>query len=159
MKTYKPPTSINQRNRTQKSIFLAGSIENGQAIDWQKECEALLESSFEIFNPRRDNWDSSWTPELENPNFYQQVDWEINALEKADYILFFFAPMTKSPISLLELGLFASSKKVIVVCPKDFWRKGNVDYICQKFDIPQFENLKKATKYLKTKAFSDLWKQ
>lgn len=149
MTIYKPPTAINLRNRQQKSVFLAGSIENGKAVDWQKKCGDWLSDSFEVFNPRRDNWDANWDISFMGANFHQQVAWELNALEKADYILFYFAPNTQSPISLLELGLYAKSQKLVVVCPDGFWRKGNVDFICVKFDIPQFEDLKSAVKYLK----------
>lgn len=52
----------------------------------------------------------------------------------------YFSPNTKSPISLLELGLFARSGKVRVVCPEGFWRKGNVDIVCQYYNIPLYEN-------------------
>ena len=53
----------------------------------------------------------------------------------------YFDPNTKSPISLLELGLYATSKKLHVICPKGFWRKGNVDIICKKYDIPIYETI------------------
>ena len=149
MNVFKPPSSINLRSRDQKSVFLAGSIENGKAVDWQSNCENQLSDSFEILNPRRKEWNSDWNISIEGAQFYQQVDWELNALEKADFILFYFAPGNKSPISLLELGLFARSKKVVVVCPNGFWRKGNVDMICVKFDIPQFDTLEEAGQFLK----------
>jgi len=48
----------------------------------------------------------------------------------------YFDPNTKSPISLLELGLHANSGKMIVCCPKGFWRKGNVDIVCERYDVP-----------------------
>ena len=50
-------------------------------------------------------------------------------------------PQTKSPISLLELGLFAHSKKLLVVCPDGFWRKGNVEVVCSQYDIPLFDSI------------------
>lgn len=53
----------------------------------------------------------------------------------------YFDPNTKSPISLLELGLYATSKKLHVICPEGFWRKGNVDIICKKYDIPLYETI------------------
>ena len=69
------------------------------------------------------------------------MDWELQGLEIADAILMFFDPDTKSPISLLELGLFADSKKLIVACPDGYWKKGNVEIICSKYRIPLFDNL------------------
>lgn len=43
--------------------------------------------------------------EASNPQFRQQVEWELNALSVADLIVFYFDPATRSPITLLELGL------------------------------------------------------
>ena len=124
------------------TIFLAGSIEMGKAEDWQQKMEWLFrDGDATIFNPRREEWDSSWSQDIENPQFYQQVNWELNALEKSDLIFMYFAPGTQSPISLLELGLFAHTGKMIVCCPEGFWRKGNVDIVCDRYDIPVFSNV------------------
>ena len=73
-----------------------------------------------IFNPRRDDWDSSWSQNKINPKFREQVEWELAALEKTNLIAMYFEPDTKSPVSLLELGLFARSGKMIVCCPEGF---------------------------------------
>ena len=73
----------------------------------------------------------------------------MDALEKADVILIYFDPKTKSPISLLELGLFAKSRKLVVCCPEGFWRKGNVDIVCDRFGIEQVEDLEEAIDLIK----------
>jgi len=31
--------------------------------------------------------------------------------------------------------------KLSVVCEEGFWRKGNVDIVCHRYNIDQFENL------------------
>ena len=135
---------------TTHSIFLAGSIEQDVAERWQdRVIENLKEFPVTILNPRRASWDSSWKQTIENSQFKEQVTWELDALEKADTILLYFDPKTKSPISLLELGLFAKSGKMMVCCPKGFWRKGNVDIVCERYGIPQFENLDALIKNLK----------
>jgi len=41
----------------------------------------------------------------------------------------------------MELGLFASSGKCLVHCPEGFWRKGNVDIICQRHNIKQVNSI------------------
>jgi hypothetical protein len=138
---YKPPFNVSKRDFKKKSIFLAGSIEMGSAEDWQREIGSRLYVNWNVFNPRRDDWDSTWVQEFENPQFSQQVRWELDALDKADVIVIYFSPNTKSPISLLELGLYASSGKVHVICPEGFWRKGNVDIVCNKYDIPQYNSI------------------
>ncbi len=124
------------------SVFLAGSIEMGNADDWQARIEQRLAcSDIIIFNPRRDEWDASWIQRIENPQFRQQVEWELAAQEKASLIAMYFDPATKAPISLLELGLFSKSGKLIVCCPEGFWRKGNVDIVCQRYHIEQVDSL------------------
>ncbi len=59
----------------------------------------------------------------------------------ADLIVMYFDKNTMSPISLLELGLFARSGKLIVYCPEEFWRSGNVDIVCLKYGIKQVSSL------------------
>jgi hypothetical protein len=124
------------------SVFLAGSIEMGVAVNWQQRVEmALAETDIVIFNPRRDDWDTSWVQSMDNPQFREQVEWELAAQEKASVIAMYFDPSTKSPISLLELGLFARTGKMIVCCPDGFWRKGNVDIVCHQYGVQQADDL------------------
>ncbi|HKX33014.1 MAG TPA: nucleoside 2-deoxyribosyltransferase domain-containing protein [Blastocatellia bacterium] len=130
-------------------LFLAGSIEMGGAGLWQaRAAELLAHTTYTILNPRRDDWDSSWVQSIDNPQFRQQVEWELEGLKRSDRILFYFEPGTKSPITLLELGLLADSKKLIVVCPDGFWRKGNVDIVCHRYGIEQAETLEDACERL-----------
>lgn len=127
-------------------IFLAGSIEMGKAEDWQAAIPELFKDRDDLtfFNPRRDDWDSSWEQKESNPEFNYQVNWELDHLDKADIIFMYFSPETKSPISLLELGLYANLEKMIVCCPDDFYRKGNVDIVCSRFNIPVYNTLEAA---------------
>lgn len=123
-------------------LFLAGSIEMGRAVHWQALFEQeLSDLDVTILNPRRDDWDASWEQSLRNPNFRGQVEWELDAQEKADVIAMYFAPETHAPITLLELGLFAGSQKLIVCCPEGFWRKGNVEVVCLRYGVPTVETL------------------
>lgn len=141
---YLAPEDISKRDSNKPSVFLAGSIEMGSAEDWQtKLAKELVENRCNVFNPRRKDWDSSWKQTIDDPQFSEQVRWELNALEEADQIIMYFDPKTKSPISLLELGLYAKSGKLTVICPEGFWRKGNVDIVCDKYDIPMFDSIEK----------------
>jgi hypothetical protein len=133
------------------SIFLAGSIEMGAAEDWQAKIEKELEElPVTIYNPRRESWDSSWVQRESNDQFRKQVNWEMDKLEQSDIIFFNFVGDTKSPISLLELGIHADDN-IIVCCPDEFWRKGNVEIVCSRFGIPLFDNLDQAIASLKSK--------
>lgn len=147
MEIIKAPHKIPENSKLK--IFLAGSIEMGVAEDWQTRVSEMLETEDVILlNPRRDAWNSTWEQAKENPDFKEQVEWELNSLGTADYIIMYFDPNTKSPISLLETGLFARDGKLLIVCPSGFWRKGNVDIVSEKYNIPQFETLEKLVEYL-----------
>lgn len=138
---FKPPQNIAKRDPSKKTIFLAGTIDQGESIDWQKEASEKLSPYFEIFNPRRDGWDKTWIQHHENPQFSQQVLWELNALEKCDIIIMNLLPGSMSLISLFELGLHTKSKKVYVVCTEGFHRGGNVYLSCDFYGVPLFDTL------------------
>ncbi|MEZ0223597.1 MAG: nucleoside 2-deoxyribosyltransferase domain-containing protein [Alphaproteobacteria bacterium] len=127
-----------------KSIFLAGSIEMGKAEDWQERIAgALRHLDVLILNPRRAHWNAAWDQSIDNPDFKQQVEWELDALDSADMVIMYFAPETRSPITLLELGIHvaANPKKLVVCCPEGFWRRGNVDIVCRRFGVRQVSNI------------------
>jgi Nucleoside 2-deoxyribosyltransferase like len=135
------------------TIFLAGSIEMGSADckDWQTEVANSLDGlGVTLYNPRRDSWDSSWTQEQKSENFNYQVNWELNKLDECDIIFMHIEPNTKSPITLLEFGMFADSKKLILSCPDGFYRKGNLEVVCTRFNIPLYNDLETAIGGLRT---------
>ena len=103
-----------------------------------------------FYNPRRDEWDSSWKQEQANPQFNYQVNWEENKHGQSDIIFMYFSPETKSPISLLELGAFGDSGKMLVCCPVGFWRRGNVEIFCTRHAIPMFNTMEEAVGALRT---------
>jgi hypothetical protein len=137
----KPPLPL-EWPAGRRTIFLAGSIAQGAAAQWQSQVVAALAAlDVVILNPRRDAWDASWRQHIDNPQFREQVEWELDAQERADVIAMYFAPETQAPVTLLELGLFARSGKMIVCCPDGFWRKGNVDLVCRRLAIPTVTTL------------------
>lgn len=121
------------------NVFLAGSIEMGVAENWQdKFANIFKKHNITFLNPRRDQWDNSLTQSIDNKLFRDQVEWELNGLIEADFIVMYFDPKTKSPISLLELGLMARDKKMYVCCPDEFYRRANVEIVCNRFDVPMY---------------------
>jgi hypothetical protein len=133
---FKPPVPIELSSHA-RSVFLAGSIEMGRAENWQDTVtHALADLPVVILNPRRDQWDSSWEQSIANRLFREQVEWELEGLERASVVAMYFAPDTQSPITLLELGLLARSKRLVVCCPAGFWRKGNVEVVCARYGAP-----------------------
>lgn len=148
MKIIKAPHTI---RRVTNGVFLAGSIEMGKAENWQDAIANLCESvDVTFFNPRRDDWDSSWVQSIHDDNFREQVQWELKALDRADKIVFYFDPNTQSPITLMELGYVTRyPEKVCVCCPDGFWRKGNVEIMCDRFKIPMVDDIHGLVKFIK----------
>ena len=140
----------NRETTSQTKLFLAGSIEQGKATDWQDYVATKLSDieNLTIYNPRRKEWDSSWEQSYNNPQFYQQVNWELSNLEKADNIVFYFDPITISPITLFELGLAVATNyttNIYVICPDGYFRKGNIEVICDKYNICLFNSIQQFT--------------
>ena len=124
------------------TIFLAGAIDQGQAEDWQaKVTEALQEFDITILNPRREHWDPSWDQTPDNPQFREQVEWELDAQEAADMVLFVFTKDSKAPITFLEFGLFAPKKDAVVCAEEGFYRSGNIQIVAERLKVPVYDNL------------------
>lgn len=147
VEVYEPPRY--PRITEENSLFLAGSIEMGKAARWQEEFidgftrkakKSPRADNWAIFNPRRPDWDDTWEQKMSNANFFQQVDWELTFLERATHRIFYFAKDTMSPISLLELGKFASSGNNYVYVDSGYLRKGNVDIFCHRYEIPVYNH-------------------
>ena len=124
-----------KRKEDEPVIFLAGSIEMGSAVQWQKAVVSMLsKKEVLLLNPRRNDWDPSWVQSITNPQFKQQVVWELRGLENCDTVFMYFDPDTKSPITLLEFGLHFN--KTVVCCPPGFWRRGNIEVVCDRYKVP-----------------------
>lgn len=141
-----PPTRRYKQPGLRKSVFLAGSIEMGVAEDWQHQTATKLAPlAGVVYNPRRAEWDSSWAQTIDNPDFNAQVTWELDMIQEADIVIFYFDPNTKSPVTLLELGYACGTKpaQTYVACPAGFYRRGNVEITCERFGVRFFESLDK----------------
>ena len=91
----KPPAALDSVGDS-RTVFLAGSIEMGAADDWQSRVSrSLREDDLVVLNPRRDEWDASWEQTIANPQFREQVEWELAAQELATVIAMYFDPSTK----------------------------------------------------------------
>lgn len=139
----KPKDSLIKAAPFKHKVFLAGSIEMGKAEEWQKRVEGFFKNHKDmvLLNPRRDNWDNSIVQSQDDPEFNNQVCWELEGLEKSTKIIMYIDPNSKSRISLLELGLYARSGKIDVICPKGFDRRGNIEVTCTRYNVPLYEDL------------------
>lgn len=138
----RPHEELPEEVATDKSftkIFLAGTIDMGNSKDWQMELYdtfSKMDGRYILFNPRQENWDATRPGEMD-----YQVKWELDHLEDADMIIMHILGSSKSPISLLEMGLHAKSDKMHVICGKDFYRYDNVRITCEYYGIPLYNDL------------------
>lgn len=146
------------------NLFLGGTIDNGNSLDWQKSLVDELNSCdtvhpIMIYNPRREDWSDGDNHE----EIDKQINWELYHLERADLIVMNILGNSKSPISLMEIGLFAKEHKLIVFCNPNFYRFDNVRVVCEKYGVPlhetndilviknkilQFANMNKNVRYI-----------
>lgn len=127
-------------------IFLSGTIERGATTDWRQYLvRGVAHQPVTFLNPQRDDWDSTWREDISFEPFREQVEWEMNVMDRADIIAVYFARTTEAPITLLELGLNARSgqKGVIVCCPEGYKKKGNVQIVCARYGIEFTESIQK----------------
>lgn len=155
MEELKPPIPM-AATEPRFSVFLAGSIEMGAAEDWQARVRrALGDLDILVLNPRRDTWDPSWPQRDDFEPFREQVEWELAAQEQADLIAFYFAPGTRAPITLLELGLAVAHdrrRRAVVCCPEGYWRRGNVDIVCLRYGLSRVETLDDLVRHIRAEA-------
>ena len=138
------PQGVDEEDYTK--IFLAGTINMGNSVDWQAETARIFDSlpgGYILYNPRQEHWN----PDREGEMDYQ-VNWELEHLEKADYIIMNFLPSSQSPITLLEMGIHIRTGKLRVCCPAEFYRYDNVRITCSRYGVPLYEDWQSLIKEL-----------
>lgn len=103
-------------------LFLAGGISG--CPDWQAEIVSKLTSvPADIYNPRQAIYSATETVAK------AQIEWEFNALNKAEAVMFWFPMETLCPITLFELGRFSheKTKTLFVGVHPEYQRKFDVE--------------------------------
>ena len=123
MKYYEAPNTPNFNEwvdcPSRTSLFLAGSITG--AWNWQNKVTEKLSPYYNIFNPRRENYDS-----LIDGQERIQIKWEWQMLNHCENLLFYFSNETLAPITLFEYGKFLeNTKKKIYVCIHPEYKRKN----------------------------------
>ena len=96
MELYQAPTPV----PPSLDLFLAGGISN--CPNWQAlMLSSLSDLAISVANPRRDAYDYAMDEA-------RQVEWEHHALNRSKCVSFWFPEETLCPITLFELGRFAS---------------------------------------------------
>lgn len=132
-----------EASRGVKSVFLAGTTSKVDTSDWRETLStSLSDVPVTIFNPYRADWDSSWREDINFTPYREQVEWELEKQDKADFVVVYFHPATQAPVSLLEFGLCARVPgKALVVCPEGFWKRGNVQVACEKYGVEMVDSV------------------
>jgi len=108
-----------------KTIFLGGSISGSH--NWQLGAKDKLIQYFNIFNPRRENFDV-----LNASMEREQIGWEHGWLQTCEIVLFYFSFETVAPITLLEYGAaleytkVCSYQKIYAAIHPEYKRKNDV---------------------------------
>ena len=133
------------------SVFLAGTIDNGNSFDWQQEViQQLQDIDCVVFNPRKASWDVNLNPIEVTKALRTQVEWEQKAIEYASEVFFNFEGGSVSPISLLEYGqCWGTEKSTIVRCSADYFRFGNIKIMQDLIQEPTYTNFNTAVQFLK----------
>lgn len=120
------------------TVFLAGTIDADKgSVDWQhKICDKIEKmqdnkTPITVYNPRREDWTDNGSSEVK-----KQIRWEHNHMDDADLIIMNILEDSKSPISLMEIGMYAASGKLEVFCKPGFYRYDNVQMVCKKYNVP-----------------------
>lgn len=142
MKIIKPRMPDQDSPRGNWKLFLCGSIDMGKAEHWQAIVEkSVSDLPVTVYNPRRDDWNADLKQDISEPDFAYQVNWEMDNIENADVLFFYFSPDGPAPITLMELGTAKGHSNVVVCCPEGYWRRGNVQVFCQRNGFPLWDNL------------------
>ena len=115
-------------------VFLAGGISGCR--DWQKETIDALDKYLNLFgtgknvtiiNPRQDEFD----PDAPVDEVIKQIKWEHMMLKLSDIVTFFFDNSDSvQPISLYELGKWASKKPNVITVVDGYKRGLDVEVQC-----------------------------
>lgn len=118
-----------------RSIFLAGTTTATGEADWREQISyTLADQPVTIFNPKRDDWDSSWREDSSDARWVEQIQWELDMQSQADIIVVLFHGITAAPISLAEMGMASQTGKLIACALDGYSKQGYVEAVCKKFD-------------------------
>lgn len=123
------------------SIFLAGPTPRDKATpSWRPEAIATLEGmgyDGTIYVPEHESWSS-------HDNYDAQIDWEIEALNKATVIAFWVPREIVSMPAFttnVEFGMYLRSGRALLGYPKGAPKMSYLDAVARKFGVPVVHDL------------------
>lgn len=146
-----PYNEVGLNNIIPYSIFLAGTIDDGNSKDWQNQVYEDLKDKpgahfISLLNPRCYDYDVT-KQTLTNKKFKNQVNWEQDGLKFASLIFMYIIGGSRSIISMSELGQYANTGKLVVVAEKDYFKRGNIEVLSEREEFPLFDNFEEGYNY------------
>lgn len=140
--TFTSNSNISQLPQDKECIFLAGSMVGSMVgsmaarldVNWRQTVADNFQEKYHLLDPTNHN-------RLEDLEIREHIKWELKGMEKSDYIIMNFLPNSLSPISMVELGMYIATNKLIVVCPKEFYKWRYIDTLCKEHNTPIFNEL------------------
>jgi hypothetical protein len=111
--------SIKDYKKLRTTVFLAGSITGAE--DWQLRATSILLARYDIFNPRRADFNKE-----DSEQERIQIEWEWIHLNIASKILFWFSDETIAPITLFEYGKFLTHGDIHVGVHPEYIRRNDI---------------------------------
>jgi hypothetical protein len=144
------------------SVFLAGAIDMGSAVDWQSQvideaADYFDNTNITFYNPRRPG---KFTGEqtIDNPKFAEQVNWELERIDRCDIFFLHLPADSKAPISLMELGYYLgrihenparfSGQRCVISVEEGYYRRGNIEVILNREGMTLYPDLTDALRSL-----------
>ncbi|TYA78616.1 nucleoside 2-deoxyribosyltransferase domain-containing protein [Seonamhaeicola marinus] len=138
---YTPHNQIKAKETHKDYVFLAGSIDLNLDGNWREQVINLIGDKVHFIDPTISGHDAMNDLQMES-----HINWELDMLDLADKVFLNFLEESKSPISLVELGMYTRTSKLIVVCPNAFYKSRYIKTLCKKYKIPLFTTLDAAVR-------------
>lgn len=134
-------------------LFLAGSMDLERGSTWRSFLIMKLSDNenFHFLDPTNKNHDILTDGEME-----AHVGWELQAMKMSDRIVLNFLTDSLSPISLIELGMYVASNKMVVVCPLEFYKRKYIETLCNTYQTPIVSSLDEVIEFLSKEKINNI---
>ncbi|WP_055447706.1 nucleoside 2-deoxyribosyltransferase domain-containing protein [Lacinutrix mariniflava] len=132
------------KEERKKYYFLAGSMDFNESNSWRQKIMQEMKHLVHFLDATRIEHN-----DFSDSQMKEHIEWELDALIISDKIILNFKEDSKSPISILELGMYVKSSKLVVVCPNKFYQRRYINVLCNKYNTPFFDSFDEAIEYLK----------
>lgn len=131
-------------------IYLGGSVDLGEKFNWHgKFIQGMTkltdlqtgdprynDKKFLIMSPRTVVMNPN--PTLDNQEFILKKRWEYDMMKKSDVVFCNFLKKATNPGAINELLLMATSGKLVVRCPLEYFNYPTIKVISDSFGFPIF---------------------